>query len=339
MTELSAYRPYWYVVAHADEITDQPKQVILLGERLVIFRGSDGVHALKDLCIHRGAELSGGKVVNGNIECPYHGWQYNGQGRCVLIPSIPASQPIPSKAKTECYRVAEHLGMIWVALEEPRLPLPMPPKDWQWSPADPKLRVMKRDNLHWKTSAGRWAENAFDVSHFAFVHGGLLSSTSDTLIAEHTVRETESTIDYEYDQVQPGDPGSYGKGYVHLHYQYIAPFTLFLHRRTPDGTYSLFFVNGSPVGPKDVKLYSVMIRDYDIEPEKDHIFLAFLRTAMDQDQSVVETVHPEEIPVDLREELHIKVPDAAGVALRRLFARIENGYDFGKKARDTVAAE
>ena len=73
-----------------------------------------------------------------------------------------------------------------------------------------------------------------------------------------------------------------------------------------------------------------MIRDYDIEPEKDGVFLEFLKLAMDQDQSVVETVHPEEIPVDLREELHIKVPDAAGIALRRLFGRIESGYDFSQ---------
>lgn len=330
MTDLKTYRPYWYAIAHSDQILDKPRQFTLLGERLVAFRTPDGVKVLKDLCIHRGAELSGGRVVNGNIECPYHGWQYNGEGRCVRIPSIPESQPIPSKARTESYRVADHLGMIWVALEEPRLPLPVPPKGWEWSLDDPKLRIMKRPNLHWKTSAGRWAENAFDVSHFAFVHGGLLSSTDDTLITEHTVEESGSTIDYIYNQVQPGDPGSYGKGYVRLHYHYVAPFTLFLHRRTPDGTYSLFFVNGCPIDSKNVALHSLMIRDYDIEPEKDGVFLEFLKLAMDQDQSVVETVHPEEIPVDLREELHIKVPDAAGIALRRLFGRIESGYDFSQ---------
>lgn len=52
----------WHPVCKAEELQDDPKQVFVLGERVAIFRNEKGVHAFKDLCIHRGAALSLGKV-------------------------------------------------------------------------------------------------------------------------------------------------------------------------------------------------------------------------------------------------------------------------------------
>jgi hypothetical protein len=64
-------------------------------------------------------------------------------------------------------------------------------------------------------------------------------------------------------------------------------------------------------------------RNFDLDAASDPRYIEFTDTVMCQDQAVVESLRPEQIPVDLREELHIKVPDAAGVALRRMLGRIE----------------
>jgi phenylpropionate dioxygenase-like ring-hydroxylating dioxygenase large terminal subunit len=57
----------------------------------VLFRDDAGKpHALLNRCCHRGVQLSLGKVVDGAIACRYHGWRYDGSGRCIHIPSLTA---------------------------------------------------------------------------------------------------------------------------------------------------------------------------------------------------------------------------------------------------------
>ena len=77
---------YWHPMATSEEVVDQPKAFILLGERLVAFRDAEGVSVFKDLCIHRGAALSGGKIENGRLVCPYHGWAYDRSGAAYIFP-------------------------------------------------------------------------------------------------------------------------------------------------------------------------------------------------------------------------------------------------------------
>ena len=60
----------WLAAAYSDDLTYKPIQVVILEERIVLFRTKEGVQAFKDLCIHRGAALSGGKVADDCIVCP-----------------------------------------------------------------------------------------------------------------------------------------------------------------------------------------------------------------------------------------------------------------------------
>ena len=78
----------WHPVAYVSELPEgNPFGTSLLDEPIVIWRSSDRTtHAMKDLCIHRGTALSLGWIDNDNIVCPYHGWQYNGDGACVHMP-------------------------------------------------------------------------------------------------------------------------------------------------------------------------------------------------------------------------------------------------------------
>ena len=62
----------------------------------VAFRDEEGAaHVLADTCVHRGSSLSAGSVRDGCVICPYHGWQYGGDGKCVKVPSaqLAAAEP------------------------------------------------------------------------------------------------------------------------------------------------------------------------------------------------------------------------------------------------------
>ena len=106
----------WYVVADSTDLdSTSPMKVTLLGQTLALFRNEQGVaQCVSDVCIHRGGSLAGGKVKNGCIECPYHGWLYNDEGQCTLIPAAGKDKPVPQKARVDRYPVQEKFGWIWV---------------------------------------------------------------------------------------------------------------------------------------------------------------------------------------------------------------------------------
>ena len=76
----------WYAFAWSDELSADPLGRTVLDEPVVCFRGKDGLVALADMCPHRFVPLSLGKVVEGELECAYHGLRYGSAGRCVFNP-------------------------------------------------------------------------------------------------------------------------------------------------------------------------------------------------------------------------------------------------------------
>ena len=87
------------------------------GRIFVLFRDSQGqAHCLSNVCVHRGASLADGKVKGDCVECPYHGWQFNGEGACTRIPSLGSNAAIPSRAKVDSYPVQEKFGLIFAFL-------------------------------------------------------------------------------------------------------------------------------------------------------------------------------------------------------------------------------
>ena len=80
----------WYVAERSTAVAATPVRSRLLGQNVVLFRDAAGaVHCLSDICVHRGGALSQGQVLGDCIECPYHGWQFRGDGKCVTIPAQP----------------------------------------------------------------------------------------------------------------------------------------------------------------------------------------------------------------------------------------------------------
>ncbi|MFG6095947.1 aromatic ring-hydroxylating dioxygenase subunit alpha [Leptothoe sp. ISB3NOV94-8A] len=105
---------HWYVVAQSSELTDQPLGVVLWHQPIVLYRDRNQViHALEDRCPHRQVRLSHGQVHGNQLECVYHGWQFNGAGACVEVPYLSAKQKLPS-CRLRTYPVKEQDGFIWL---------------------------------------------------------------------------------------------------------------------------------------------------------------------------------------------------------------------------------
>ena len=165
VTQQKILRRFWYPIVPADRLTDAPLPFTLLGTNIVLFRDAAGrASALIDRCCHRTATLSKGWLDAGNIVCPYHGWTYAGDGRCVRIPQRPGGDPGKGIA-VEAFRCTERYGIVWVALEEPLRDIPeLPEYD------DPAYRRVFEFYEPWSAPGLRIMENSFDNAHFAFVH-------------------------------------------------------------------------------------------------------------------------------------------------------------------------
>lgn len=164
------YINFWYPVCMADELgSDEPLQVQLLGLKFVAFRDSSGAaHVLSDTCVHRGGSLGKGKVMGDCLACPYHGWQYAGDGRCRLIPSAAESKP-PARAKVDSYPVEERYGIVFAFLgdlaESERPPL-YSIKEFGVDGWRPNKTVILNVGCYYERSV----ENGLDPVHNEFVH-------------------------------------------------------------------------------------------------------------------------------------------------------------------------
>ena len=128
VTRQKILRRFWYPIVPADRLTDAPRPFTLLGTNIVLFRDAAGTRIGPDrslLSSHR--PLSQGWLDAGNIVCPYHGWTYAGDGRCVRIPQRPDGDPGKGIA-VEAFRCTERYGVVWVALEEPLRDIPELPE-------------------------------------------------------------------------------------------------------------------------------------------------------------------------------------------------------------------
>ena len=105
----------WYPITFVRDFSNnRPYGFTLYDEPFVLFRDKAGKLAcLKDICPHRAAKLSDGQVIDGKIECLYHGWQFNTEGKCQHIPQLPDEVKIPNNACVKSFVVLEKQGIVW----------------------------------------------------------------------------------------------------------------------------------------------------------------------------------------------------------------------------------
>ena len=110
-------RNLWYLATPGRNL--RPGAMIgltILDEPVLVGRTKAGApFAFRDLCPHRGIQLSAGRIENDNVVCPFHGWQFNADGACTHIPSLVAGQDVDvNKIRVRRYPVREQQGNIWI---------------------------------------------------------------------------------------------------------------------------------------------------------------------------------------------------------------------------------
>ena len=111
------YDAWWLAAVGADLKPGGLQRYELLGEPVLVGRRADGqVYALRDICPHRAAPLSAGRLVGEEVECPYHGWRFRtGDGVCSAIPSLTGSEGVePERMRVRRYPARESQGLVFV---------------------------------------------------------------------------------------------------------------------------------------------------------------------------------------------------------------------------------
>lgn len=182
----------FYPVLRSEALGEAPRAVRLLGRDFVLFRDREGrACALRDVCPHRNVPLSLGRCVDGRLECAYHGWQFDGEGRCAKIPALVGS--LRKNYLAEAFATRERDGLVWLRPSE--APALVEPEVRLWSDIPGYTTVVREVRAEGSLSAV--AENALDVPHTSVLHRGLFRTGERHRIRAHVTRDNHSVvIDY-----------------------------------------------------------------------------------------------------------------------------------------------
>lgn len=184
----------WYVILESREVgKKKPIKVTRLNETMVLWRDQSGkVNCIADRCCHRGASLSCGKLVDGKVECPFHGFLFDGEGKVRLIPANGKNATIPESQKVNAYITFENYGLIWIWYG-----------DTDKKTEEPfffkELAGMSYSTFidSWNSHYSRCIENQLDVVHLPFVHKTTIGAGNKTLVnGPVVVREGEMITFY-----------------------------------------------------------------------------------------------------------------------------------------------
>lgn len=331
MIETSLFHP----VVLADELGEQPLAVQLMGHELMLWRDSRGaVHAAADHCPHRGAALSLGRVQGDALECAYHGWRFDGRGQCVAVPALPQFTP-PAGHRACSYSARTAFGLVWVALEAD-VPADAPDRLPDFAAeADARLRKLNCGPYDVATSAPRIVENFLDMSHFGFVHEGLLGAREFTAWEPHRVDTTASG--FRATGCKAWQPQSSlhatGGAMVEYTYEVNAPYTCVLTKLPDAAAVALADFRESialfvcPLSTERSRVwFRLAMNDFE---SSDDTLRSFQDAIFMQDKPVLESQRPRTLPISPAApvtELH-SAADRSSAAYRRYL--IERGVTFG----------
>lgn len=294
---------FWYPALKSEDLKEEPAHVRMLGQDFVLFRDSNGkAHCLSNVCVHRGGSLAHGKRKGDCIECPYHGWQFNADGRCTRIPSMGPDAKIPARAKVDAYPVEERYGLILTFLGDlPREQRPF------------IMKIPEYGKEGWRATIQHWVfdidykrsiENGIDGAHNEFVHPthGYSGSRSpeELRVGDREIFENEwgrgvwgrsirpplpdrkmrAASGRDTDGIIEGGTGHHGANCV---WTYIHPAEhMFIHQ----------YLFETPVDESHTSIYLVNLRNFLIEPEYDARMMERNQYVAFQDRDVLLRLRP-----------------------------------------------
>ena len=311
---------FWHPVAFAHDIKDKPVAAKLLDVDLVIFRTEKGISVARDLCMHRGTRISGGWMCDDHLVCPMHGLQYDGEGYCRKIPSIEnPNAKIPKKLRLQIYQSTERYGIVWACLKnEPIWGLP------HWKHLDdPQYKPVYIPAGNWHAAASRHVENFNDVAHFSWVHKNTFGGEESAPVPVYHVHHADYGLSFELPYMELGNRFPDGRDdlenrEVIYRYELTFPFSSLLEVDVQDSDFVHYIADTiCPISAQVSGIFQIMT-DNSGNPDEDY-WIKDALSINDEDRPVVESQSPGELPLDLREEVHIPA-DRMSIEYRRALA-------------------
>ncbi|MDY7100837.1 MAG: aromatic ring-hydroxylating dioxygenase subunit alpha [Actinomycetota bacterium] len=311
-----AFRHFWYPVARADALADGPVTRHLLGEELVLWSPAPGiVSAATNRCPHRDARLSTGWVETCGLVCPYHGWAFGEDGRATRIPQLAEGAAVPPKAALTTYRAAERYGWVWVALDEPRQPIPDLPdideKGW---------RVVYEPESDWDCTALHLIDNNIDPAHIAWVHQNSFGTPERPEVDVPGVERDELGMVMTYEVAVESRPGEIGGTIRSTVNRLWGPFLMINRITYPDGVVHLMVKACTPATATTTRQLQMVVRSDSEEERPAADIIAFDAQVWDEDKAVLEHCWTD-YRLDLVDNVHLKT-DRPSIEYRRWISDI-----------------
>lgn len=313
---------HWYPVARIQDLSTDPQQVMLLDVKLALYKTESGaIHLVRDICPHRGVPLTKGWVSGENIVCPYHGLHYNSEGQCVKIPAQPELTNISKRFSLTKFPVVEKYGLIWTSLLSRDPAQANFPVLETWD--DPEHQAILPPFLDIAGSSGRQLEGFIDVAHFAWVHQNSFADHNNPVVPKYTTERTAYGLHSEY----LSDVSNYPHGMQHLApegflwkrvFDVYPPFSATLTVHFPHEGILKILNACCPVSHNQTRLFVPLTRNFDTTGDLNAVY-DFNAQIFAEDQDMVESQKPEELPLDITMEAHFEA-DRSSTTYRRILA-------------------
>ncbi|MDY7097238.1 MAG: aromatic ring-hydroxylating dioxygenase subunit alpha [Pseudomonadota bacterium] len=190
----------WHMVALSSDLKrGKVRKVSLCNTPIALFRNAAGIGALVDRCPHRNYPLSEGRVHEGALECPYHGWRFGTDGACEAVPGCKVETRCDARLAAQALRTYEAHGAIFVTLSDNSPPEPDLPPDF----GNPDLDHFWWQQGTWEGRAFDAIENVMDPFHTNHLHHRFIRRRDRRMPVNLIVAGHDDGISMTIEQTQP----------------------------------------------------------------------------------------------------------------------------------------
>ncbi|MFB6909119.1 Rieske 2Fe-2S domain-containing protein [Streptomyces sp. P11-1] len=322
--EYEMLRHMWFPVARVADLANGVASGSILGEELVVYGDGGSVTVAEGFCPHRGVALRLGRLHEGALECPYHGWLFEaGSGRCTSVPSLPPGRSRPH-AVLRTYPAAIAYGLVWSCLDDPFLPLPRLPEyvdeTWQLGAGEPYTLSCGMRQL---------TENFRDKAHFPFVHADTMGEV-DKVVESYRIARDGWRLGWSSRLGSEGLPEELAEEFSHrLDYRITLPMCASICVSSPSGGRRLVAQLATPVSADGLRVRQFWLAGTDAVSAAQGADLAdvlgYEQQVFEEDHPIVENQRPSEAPLDLHSQVHTPA-DRFSITYRRVYTELLESY-------------
>lgn len=290
----SLLKNYWYPLAHISQLKKKPISRKILNQDIVIFLNSKNKPvAMADQCIHRGTKLSLGTVNEDCIRCPYHGWEFDSNGQCKLIPQTLTQSPRSKHKKSiRVFKSVIAYEHVWVSLSNSPLNK-IPNFDKTLS----QYKVIPEFYEFWQCDPFRICENELDLAHPTFVHPTTFGSPkglepTEVLLTENLAGlNLSAKLKIKHPKIQIKNTAlNKNETFRQLNIDWIFPLTVRLSILYENGTNHVVCMNPVPISDNHCFITQFCLRNDNPSNEQIKSIVEFDRSVTLEDKKVLESI-------------------------------------------------